>query len=489
MTMTQNVSNLVSLFSGASGLEGIQNTETGEPGATEGFSEALMEQIRLLQEQGELPENLEGLAQLENLSSSTEGGKLQEFAGLLNNFGKRAASSVVSGTELPQAGKLEKLINIDDTIDTLQDVMRKIAVVTDVVEEAAAEVGDAIEQFVEYLQGHDQAEGLREQQEQTVASINMAGTVPEKISSGLSETAINENLIEDTLLTTETLVQDKSLLGKIASDQKNVQQVFSKEFEKLSMASPAASVPSVSTGEATESITAITDPGQEFLDDMLNNEQGMFKPGQETASLDELKEESFKVSMTGSSEKSAANNIGSDMSILNRQMVNMAAATKAEIPAMTQPFNHPEWQNEFSERIVWMNNKSISAAELKINPQHLGPVSIRIDMNQDQASIGFTAQHASVREAIEAAIPKLREMLSGQQLNLAEVNVSQQDFSEQRQQAQNFFQGGQKQNDPQSETFTLDDSNHESIETALDLTEEIERGRAVSSNGLLNTYV
>ena len=151
--------------------------------------------------------------------------------------------------------------------------------------------------------------------------------------------------------------------------------------------------------------------------------------------------------------------------------------------------NHPEWQDEFSERIVWMNNKSISAAELKLNPQHLGPVSIRIDMNQDQATIGFTAQHASVREAIEAAIPKLREMLNGQQLNLAEVNVSQHDFSEQRQQAQNFFQGGQKQNNPQTETFSLEDSHHEAIETVLDLTEEIERGRAVSSNGLLNTYV
>jgi len=58
-----------------------------------------------------------------------------------------------------------------------------------------------------------------------------------------------------------------------------------------------------------------------------------------------------------------------------------------------------------------MNNKSISAAEIKLNPAHLGPISVRIDVNQDQATIMFTAQHADVKEAIEASIPKLREML------------------------------------------------------------------------------
>ncbi len=484
--MTQDVSNLVSLFSGVGGLEGLQMTETGELGATDGFSEALLEQIKLLREQGELPENLEGLAELQNLSSTNEGGKLQEFAGLLNNFGKQGTSPVDSGNKLPQTGELEKLNNIDEAIDSLHGVMQQIAQVTDVVEEAAAEVGDAIEQFVEYLKGDDQSEGIKEQQEQVVASINMAASA--NIPAEPNKTP-NENWVEDTLLSAESLVQDKSLLSNTVSDQKNVQQVFSKEFEKLSSTSSIVGTPAVSTGEQAESIPAVTDPSQEFLDDMLENDQGKFKSVQETAVLDNLKEESFNMSLTNSLDKSVVNNIGPDISILNRQMASMSAATKSELPAMTQAFNHPEWQNEFNERIVWMNNKSISAAELKINPQHLGPVSIRIDMNQDQATIGFTAQHASVREAIEAAIPKLREMLNGQQLNLAEVNVSQHDFSEQRQQAQNFFQGGQKQNNPQGEAFTLDESNREAIETALDLTEEIERGRAVASNGLLNTYV
>lgn len=47
-------------------------------------------------------------------------------------------------------------------------------------------------------------------------------------------------------------------------------------------------------------------------------------------------------------------------------------------------------------------------------------------MNQDQATIAFTAQNADVRTALESAIPKLRDMLSSQNVNLADVNVSQQ---------------------------------------------------------------
>ena len=100
--------------------------------------------------------------------------------------------------------------------------------------------------------------------------------------------------------------------------------------------------------------------------------------------------------------------------------------TKVDVPAMTRPLSHPDWNQEMGERIVWMNNRGISSAEIKMNPQNMGPITVRIDMNQDQATIAFTAQNSEVRNALEASIPKLREMLSSQQVNLAEVNVSQQ---------------------------------------------------------------
>ena len=103
--------------------------------------------------------------------------------------------------------------------------------------------------------------------------------------------------------------------------------------------------------------------------------------------------------------------------------------TKVDVPAMTKPLSHPEWHQDMGERIVWMNTRGISSAEIKMNPQNMGPITVRIDMNQDQATIAFTAQNSDVRTALEASIPKLREMLNSQQVTLADVSVSQQSSS------------------------------------------------------------
>jgi flagellar hook-length control protein FliK len=108
---------------------------------------------------------------------------------------------------------------------------------------------------------------------------------------------------------------------------------------------------------------------------------------------------------------------------------------RAEMPAMSKPLAHPGWNEELGERIVWMSAKDLSAAEIKLNPQHLGPISVRIEINNDQATIAFTAQHAAVRDALEASLPKLREMMSDQQINLANVDISQNPSSDQQHQS------------------------------------------------------
>ena len=173
-----------------------------------------------------------------------------------------------------------------------------------------------------------------------------------------------------------------------------------------------------------------------------------------------------------------------DLMALNRQVES--SVTKQELPPMTKPFNHPEWKQEFNERIVWMHTKSIPSAELRLNPQGLGPISIQVNVDKEQqASIVFNAQNAGVREAIEASIPKLREMLNAQQVNLAEVNVSQQQQQGQgsaRQAMQDAMSENNRNNTGNSTGST-------EIEPEVnDIAEEINQGRAVASKGLLSIY-
>ena len=147
---------------------------------------------------------------------------------------------------------------------------------------------------------------------------------------------------------------------------------------------------------------------------------------------------------------------------------------RTDSPAITKPLTHPDWSKELGEQIVWMNTKALSAAEIRLNPAHLGPLSVRIDVNQDQATVMFTAQ-AGVKEAIEASIPKLREMLATQQLNLVNVTISQNSTSDQgRSHYQNFFK--------------TPENNEQGLDGVAGIPDKNEHDRVVVNKGLLSIY-
>ena len=68
-------------------------------------------------------------------------------------------------------------------------------------------------------------------------------------------------------------------------------------------------------------------------------------------------------------------------------------------------------------------NKRLGNAEVRLNPAHLGPVEVSIRVDEEQARVTFSAAHAATREAIEQAVPRLREMLAQQGLELRQTDV------------------------------------------------------------------
>ncbi len=116
-----------------------------------------------------------------------------------------------------------------------------------------------------------------------------------------------------------------------------------------------------------------------------------------------------------------------------------ATTTSSALPTtlqaeISQPFGRPAWAQGMSKQIVWMANQNIRSAEIRLNPGHLGPIEVRIDMSDDQINVAMSSRHAVVREAMEAALPKLREMLEQNGMNLSDTDISQHSFAEQREQ-------------------------------------------------------
>jgi hypothetical protein len=84
----------------------------------------------------------------------------------------------------------------------------------------------------------------------------------------------------------------------------------------------------------------------------------------------------------------------------------------------------PKWGEEFAGRIGILVDKGVSEAKLQLTPAELGRIEIKISTDGDQAKVLFTVQNATAREAIEQAMPRLREMLGQEGLQLAHSEVA-----------------------------------------------------------------
>ncbi|MCF6236700.1 MAG: flagellar hook-length control protein FliK [Gammaproteobacteria bacterium] len=94
--------------------------------------------------------------------------------------------------------------------------------------------------------------------------------------------------------------------------------------------------------------------------------------------------------------------------------------------------DYEAWGDELSNRMAWMVSKDIKMVSLRLNPVDLGPVEVRIQIKNEQVDVLFNSTHSQVREAIEAAVPRLRDMFSEQLLRLDNVNISQHAFGDQK---------------------------------------------------------
>jgi flagellar hook-length control protein FliK len=449
------------LLSSTSSSEGVPAPLTGNNAVPEGFTGTLMEQIALLSaaiSQSELPQQLQNFAQSKVINT------VNSSVCVLENKDDLQKLAALPGKELPMSYKINEDASSEANPAALTDVLKYIT-------------ADAVAEKATTDQNVDEAM-MRDAQAQMS---------PRQVGSGLSTERVEnkaENQTEDSqivdiedienpgiipgLLTPLALPEVKPAEKKI--DDSSANAVVIKEEAVLSLVRPLVADGKLNSLEEDTSFDIFLPKAAAFNPSVQDQQQGMDLNSFAKAVLIERQPPVLVA------DKAAPQQI-LDMAQLDRQVT-----TRTDVPAIIKPLAHPDWSRDMGDRIIWMNNKAIPAAEIKLNPQHLGPISVRIDINQDQATITFSAQHGVVREALEASIPRLREMMSAQQLNLVEVNISQHNTSDQgRSSPQGFAQtsGGSGRGQGNVSIAT---------EGVTDVVEDIENGQAVVSKGLLSLY-
>ncbi|MFM5866653.1 flagellar hook-length control protein FliK [Aeromonas caviae] len=105
----------------------------------------------------------------------------------------------------------------------------------------------------------------------------------------------------------------------------------------------------------------------------------------------------------------------------------------------------PEAPEQLHHKVNLMLTDKLQQAEIQLDPLGLGKMKIQIQMDaSSQASVHFVVQHGQTREMLEQAMPRLRDMLAGQGIQLGQTVVQQQA------QQQAFQQQGQSSSQGQS---------------------------------------
>lgn len=108
-----------------------------------------------------------------------------------------------------------------------------------------------------------------------------------------------------------------------------------------------------------------------------------------------------------------------------QQAQQLAAAVPEASNHIAPRVGNPGWDQAVGQKVVWMVSGGIQSASLILNPPELGPLQVVLSVSNNEATAEFTAAQPEVRQALETAMPKLREMLgdAGIQLGGASVNA------------------------------------------------------------------
>ena len=109
----------------------------------------------------------------------------------------------------------------------------------------------------------------------------------------------------------------------------------------------------------------------------------------------------------------------------NSQLRAEASKTQQQFEGFDKAVNihKSEGQQQLNEKIRWMVNARNTMAEIRLDPPELGSMQVRVNVAGDAASVSFVVQSQQAKDALAEAMPKLRDMLSEQGIELGDAEV------------------------------------------------------------------
>ncbi len=144
-----------------------------------------------------------------------------------------------------------------------------------------------------------------------------------------------------------------------------------------------------------------------------------------------------------------------------------ASAPAALTEALSAPLNLNQtgWDKALGQRLVFMAAKGVDSAELRLDPPQLGKVHVKLSVQSDQAQLMLQASNPLARDAMETALPRLREMLGAEGLQLESAQVTDRNDTDRQRQADDQREARQEGLDDDTSELPDAESASASVET------------------------
>jgi flagellar hook-length control protein FliK len=108
-----------------------------------------------------------------------------------------------------------------------------------------------------------------------------------------------------------------------------------------------------------------------------------------------------------------------------------APASAASVPtthllSITSAVGTPAFTQDLGRQVTWLGSQELKEARIKLHPEDLGALDVKISVNHDRVDLTFIAQHPATVHAVQQSLAHLDAMLAQQGMSLGHADVSQQ---------------------------------------------------------------
>ncbi|RQW64107.1 flagellar hook-length control protein FliK [Vibrio viridaestus] len=188
----------------------------------------------------------------------------------------------------------------------------------------------------------------------------------------------------------------------------------------------SVAIPTANDASAPLNSVAATDVAAQMAKNMNRSLDPRFGLDSDNRKLDIRELEGDKISKDGHMSQSFS-------AIHNQATQSLTQLSKLDA-AQAQPpvhINKEMASDQLAERVQMMLSKNLKNIDIRLDPPELGKVHIRMHMNGDATSVQFTVANHHARDALENSLPRLREMLSQQGVQVGDTAVQQQSSQQQ----------------------------------------------------------